>query len=319
MTVKSIDNLDGTETLDELDAMLAAAESAGYADDDGADNEQHVNQPTETDVDTAPSAAEEGDKQQPQAELEQEVVESEAEPAKGVASKDGKHIIPYEVLAAERAEAQRLKEEVAQLRSATGERDKLQALLEKHGIEHSASDPELSMEQIEQLAEDYPDVGGVLVGIARKLQAMEKAAAPPAANPVLDALDAVPDLKAWQNQDPDRFTFAITVDDQLKADPAFADKPLAERFAEAARRTKAAFGDTIAATPKAEPAAKPKSTEPAEQDAIPHSPSSIGASNRHSVDGSAEHLAGLSNNELNARMSSMTPAQIDALLSSLDY
>lgn len=317
MTIKSIDNLDGTETLDELEAMLDAAETADN-DSDNGDEEQGTDTPTETDVDTASSTADEDDGQGADADAAQGESEDDTA-ARGVASKDGKHIIPYEVLAAERAEAQRLKEELAQMRSAADERDKLQSLLKKHGIEHTADNPELSMEQIEQLAEDYPDVGGVLVGIARKLHAMEQAAAPPAANPVLDALDAVPDLKAWQDGDPDRFTFAITVDDKLKSDPAFADKPLAERFAEAARRTKAAFGDATEEKAPPPPAAKVKAEPEKEQDAIPNSPSSIGASNRHSVDGSAEQLAGLSHNELNARMASMTPAQIDALLSSVDY
>lgn len=308
MTVKSIDNLDGTETLEELEAMLDAAESGELGDehDDTGHDETGTTEPTETDVDTAPSAAEDEEVQGDSDGNEQDEGDSHT---KGIASKDGNHIIPYEVLAAERAEAKRLKDELEQYRSATEERDKLQALLEKHGIEHDAP-TDVSMEQIEQLAEDYPDVGSVLVGIARKLQAMEQAAAPPPANPVLDALDAVPDLKAWQDGDPDRFTFAITVDDQLKSDPEFADKPLAERFAEAARRTKVAFGDIT----KVKAAEKPK-----DEDAIPQSPSSIGASNRHQVDGSAEQLAGLSTNELNSRMASMTSAQIDALLSSLDY
>lgn len=299
----NIDNLTGTESLEELEALLAA--------NDAADTDDGTSTNAETDVTTDSSTAAEGEGQAAEAVTEQEDGKQdsdESEPgAKGIASKDGKHIIPYEVLAAERAEAQRLKEELAQLRSASDERDKLQALLEKHGIAH-ADDPQLNMEQIEQLAEDYPEVGGALVGIARRLQAMEAASAPIAANPVLDALDATPDLKAWQASDPDRFTFAITVDDQLKLDPAFADKPLTERFAEAARRTKAAFGDTAPASKvNAQPTAK-------EVDVIPRSPSQVGQTVQAPTS-QAERYQAMSQEQLMAEMSSMTPAQIEALLS----
>ncbi|MBM7455178.1 hypothetical protein HNR62_001038 [Oceanisphaera litoralis] len=297
----NIDNLNGTETLEELEALLAASE-AESADD-------ATNTGSGTDESPAPSAAEQDDGQSDQTATEQD--DGQGQQARGIASKNGQHIIPYEVLEAERAEARRLREEVEQMRAASAERDKLQALLEKNGI--AAESDELTMEQIEQLAEDYPDVGKALVGIARKLQTMEQAAAP-AANPVLDALDAVPDLKAWQDGDPDRFTFAITVDDQLKSDPAFADKPLAERFAEAARRTRAAFGDAVAparAETKADAKAEPQAKD---VDLIPRSPSQVGQTVQ-SPTSQAERYQAMSQEQLMAEMSSMTPAQIEALLS----
>lgn len=297
MTV-NIDNLTGTETLDELEAMLAATEAEPEAD----------TTPTETDEQTAPSAAEGSEGDQGQAGQGSEQEEANAG-ARGVASKNGQHIIPYEVLEAERAEARRLRDEVEQLRAAQAERDKLQAVLDKHGIEAESDD--LSMEQIEQLAEDYPDVGKALVGIARKLSAMEQSTAPAPANPVAEALDAVPDLKAWQEGDRDRFTFAVTVDDQLKADPAFANKPLAERFAEAARRTRIAFGDAV-------PAAKVKEPEAKVVDAVPRSPGDLGQSVR-APSSQTERFQSMSQEQLMAEMSSMTPAQIEALLSEQGY
>lgn len=291
----SIDELDGTETLEELEALLAAEEETPPDEPEAEDT------PTETDEKPAPSAAAEGEQDQDKGDQDTE----QDKPTKGVASKNGQHIIPYEVLEAERAEAKRLREEVEQLRAAQAERDKLQALLEKNGI--AADSDELTMEQIEQLAEDYPDVGKALVGIARKLQAMEQKPEP-AANPVLEALDAVPDLKQWQAADPDRFTFAVTIDDRLKEDPAFKDKPLAERFAEAARRTRAAFGDEV---PAAKPAPKP---EPKDVDAVPRSPGDLGQSVRAPTS-QAERYQAMSQEQLMAEMSTMTPAQIEALLS----
>ena len=296
----NIDSLNGTETLEELEALLAATETEP-ADD-------ATNTGSETDELPAPSAAEQVDGQDDPAVTDQEDDQGEQAPAKGIASKNGQHIIPYEVLEAERAESKRWREEAEQMRAASVERDKLQALLEKNGI--AADSDELSMEQIEQLAEDYPDVGKALVGFARKLQTMEQTSAPAAANPVMEALDAVPDLKAWQGNDQDRFTFAITVDDQLKNDPAFADKPLAARFAEAARRTKAAFGDAVAATT---PAAKPE-PKAKDVDVIPRSPSQVGQTVQAPTS-QAERYQAMSQEQLMAEMSSMTPAQIEALLS----
>lgn len=63
-----------------------------------------------------------------------------AEPERVVLSKDGKHTIPYEVLENARNRAQKLEQENQQLQAITGERDKLQALLEKHGIDMNAED-----------------------------------------------------------------------------------------------------------------------------------------------------------------------------------
>lgn len=80
---------------------------------------------------------------------------------------------------------------------------------------------------------------------------------------VQEIIDAVPDLLDWQH-DPasqDKFTRAIEYDKALQFDPDWKDKPITERFAEAAERTKRAFGQ--APTPKpAAPAAKPR-TDPA--------------------------------------------------------
>lgn len=77
-------------------------------------------------------------------------------------------------------------------------------------------------------------------------------------------IDENSDLLAWQ-YDPnaqDKFIRAIEYDSALQRDPDWRGKPMAERFVEAARRTKAAFGAGPAAvptpTPQAAPAAAPR-------------------------------------------------------------
>ena len=89
-----------------------------------------------------------------------------AEPERVVLSKDGKHTIPYEVLENARNRAQKLEQENQQLQAITGERDKLQALLEKHGIDMNAEDLDgKTDDELQELADDFP-VASILEGKA---------------------------------------------------------------------------------------------------------------------------------------------------------
>lgn len=298
---KNIDNLTGTESLDELEAMLEAIEREPDAElDDGTATEQ-------TDVDPAPSAGEVAAGIE-QANTEQGG-EGVAEPEKVILAKSGKHTIPYEVLEQARNEAKQLREQLAKSQQAQAERDKLAAVLEQNGIELDTSDPDsIDVAAIEELAQDYPDLGKPLAAIARKLQKLEQPAQP-AINPVQAALQAVPDLVSWREKDQDRFDFAIIVDEKLQSDPAWQGKSLDERFAEAARRTKLAFGDEVQAPPAKVPgkgAEKPA-------DFIPSSPSALGQTH-HAAPTGVERYGAMSQTELIGEMGAMTDAQMEALL-----
>ncbi|MFQ1632690.1 hypothetical protein ACK39T_04695 [Aeromonas veronii] len=302
---KTIDNLTGTESLDELEAMLAEIEQAPDVElDNGTDTKQ-------TDVEPAPSAGEvaAGNEQA----AANQVEEQASAPEKVVMAKNGQHTIPYEVLEQARNEAKQLREQLAQSQQAQAERDKLQALLEKNGIDPSVDPDDISQEELEQLAQDYPDLGKPIAAIARKLQKLEPQAAPqqvqPVANPVQAALQAVPDLAAWRDGDQDRFDMALTIDDKLQADPAWSNKPLAERFAEVARRTKLAFGDEVEA-----PSAKaPGKAAEKPADHIPSSPSELGQTHHAPATG-VERYGAMSQADLIGEMGNMTEAQIEALL-----
>ncbi|WP_148610655.1 hypothetical protein [Aeromonas sobria] len=302
---KNIDNLTGTESLDELEAMLEAIEREPDAElDDGTATEQ-------TDVDPAPSAGEVAAGIE-QANTEQGG-EGVAEPEKVILAKSGQHTIPYEVLEQARNEAKQLREQLAQSQQAQAERDKLQALLEKNGIDPSVDPDSISKEELEQLAQDYPDIGKALMAVASKLDKLEPQAAPqqaqPVANPVQAALQAVPDLAAWRDGDQDRFDMALTIDDKLQADPAWSNKSLAERFAEVARRTKLAFGDEVEA-PQAKAPGK-AADKPA--DHIPSSPSELGQTHHAPATG-VERYGAMSQTELVGELGAMSDAQIEALL-----
>ncbi|MEH8223789.1 hypothetical protein [Aeromonas veronii] len=302
---KTIDNLTGTESLDELEAMLAEIEQSPDVDlDNGTDTKQ-------TDVEPAPSAGEvaAGNEQA----AANQVEEQASAPEKVVMAKNGQHTIPYEVLEQARNETKQLREQLAQAQQAQAERDKLQALLEKNGIDPSVDPDDISQEELEQLAQDYPDLGKSIAAIARKLQKLEPQAAPqqvqPVANPVQAALQAVPDLAAWRDGDQDRFDMALTIDDKLQADPAWSNKPLAERFAEVARRTKLAFGDEV----EAPPAKAPGKAAEKPADHIPSSPSELGQTHHAPATG-VERYGAMSQTELVGELGAMSDAQIEALL-----
>lgn len=306
---KNIDNLTGTESLDELEAMLEAIEREPDAElDDGTATEQ-------TDVQPAPSAGEVAAGNE-QANTEQGG-EGATEPEKVILAKSGQHTIPYEVLEQSRNEVKVLREQLAASQQAQAERDKLQALMEKHGINPDVDPDDISQEELAQLAQDYPDLGKSIAAIASKLQRLEQQAAPqqvtPATNPVQAALQAVPDLMNWREKDQDRFDFAIIVDEKLQADPAWQGKSLDERFAEAARRTKLAFGDEAIPPTKA-----PGKEADKPADFIPSSPSALGQTH-HAAPTGVERFGTMSQTELIGEMGAMTDAQMEALLEQAGY
>jgi len=301
-----INNLTGSETLEELEAALEAVE----LEEDGGEGK--ATYPEKTDVEQSAPSADEG-------KASDQGNEPEGE-GKAIASKDGKHRIPYEVLEQTRNEAKAWRERAKQLEGLAAERDKLQAMLDEHGIKPDADVSKLDLEAIEQLADDYPELGKLLVPMARKLEQLEKATTgqvkqpDPQAHPVETALQAVPDLAAWREGDQDRFAFAIHVDEQLKSDPTWTDKPLADRFAEAARRTKAAFGDAVEQATT--PASGKETKAPAKDDRLPDSPSALGQSFKATTE--EDRYASMSQEELMSHMGSMSPAQIEAMLAKFD-
>lgn len=305
----SIDNLTGTESLDELEAILEAIEREPDSElDDGTGTKQ-------TDVQPAPSAGEvTAGNEHANSELGGE---EGGDPEKVILAKNGQHTIPYEVLEQSRNEVKVLREQLAASQQAQAERDKLQALMEKHGINPDVDPDDISQEELAQLAQDYPDLGKSIAAIASKLQRLEQQAAPQpvplAINPVQAALQAVPDLMSWREKDPDRFDFAIIVDEKLQADPAWQGKSLDERFAEAARRTKLAFGDEV--TPPTKAPGK-EADKPA--DFIPSSPSALGQTH-HAAPTGVERFGAMSQTELIGEMGAMTDAQMDALLEQAGY
>ncbi|EAQ6132246.1 hypothetical protein AXA88_26965 [Salmonella enterica] len=136
-------------------------------------------------------------------------------------------------------------------------------------------------------------------------------------------MNAVPDLKTWQQSDPDRFSLAVHLDEKLQNDPAWKDKPLTERFAEVARRTRAAYGEVPQEPVVEEDKSQKVLTEAADKVAkaeaaasVPDSPSDVGNSAPLAQD-KFEQLLGASYADAEAVMSGMSDADIDAILEKL--
>ena len=133
-----------------------------------------------------------------------------------------------------------------------------------------ANELEITDEELAEVANDIPVVGKLAKRL-RELEAAQAKAKPepahveddftPPAQPdaVQDAIDGVPELLAWQNdRDQTRFSMAVQADAFLRTNPAWANRSLEERFAEAVRRVNAELAPATPPTPQATPRRNPQ-------------------------------------------------------------
>jgi hypothetical protein len=264
----------------------------------------------------------------------------------GILGKDGKHVIPYAVLEAARAESRRIAESNQQTANEL-EQTKRQLQVLTQQVNQAGLTPaqlpeqsQITPEQLAKLQNDFPDMAGVITTMVQKIDylqqkmpAAQQPAIEPTGDPVINAIKATPDLSKWQSEDPDRFTLAVHIDDTLKNDPAWKDKPLTERFSEVAKRTKAAYGEQVEDS-QSQPATTAQAAQPAATQltaeqlqkiaddklaaakaatAVPASPSDIGSTTVHQPT-LLEQAANADDQQLQAMFANMTEAQIDALL-----
>ncbi|HDM8092981.1 TPA: hypothetical protein PXN44_003861 [Yersinia enterocolitica] len=262
------------------------------------------------------------------------------EKPKGILSKDGQHVIPYDVLVAERTERQRLAGTNQQTATELAEAKRQLAALTRQ-INSAGMQPvplpekaQVTPEQINSIRENFPEMAAVLDTVVQKIDYLQQgqpaqASHQPSGNPVTDAMNAVPDLKSWQDQDPDRFTLAVHIDTNLQNDPAWKDKSLTERFVEVAKRTKAAYGESVEpvqqeqatttttaatqTTADVQRIAAEKLAAATAATQVPGSPSDLGVTTTHTAS-PLEQAANASPDQLQAMFAGMTDAQIEALL-----
>lgn len=267
-----------------------------------------------------------GDKQAPTPGAGTEEEEQSQETVKGILAKDGKHVIPYDVLEAERAEKQRITQRYEQqLAEEQRKIDLLTSQIKQAGMtpDPLPEDARISDEQIAKIREDYPEMADALTLMARKydyLQSQIQEAQPQQQTEDQDnsagaaALSSVPDLVEWNQSDPDKFAVAAHIDEKLQNDPAWKGKPMTERFAEAARRTRIAFGEAPEQEPdvasvqgevaqqqaKAALQQAQQKIQQAESSAMPASPSDLGSS--------------VETTDLLTQIANATPAQLQEIM-----
>lgn len=173
----------------------------------------------------------------------------EEPPIEGVATKDGKRVIPYAVLQEARQTAthaaSRAQQLAAEVQRLTGE---MQALKQgQQAAESKAPAVSFSPEELAQMETDFPHMAKLARGYAalqeellRTKQAVATqppAAAPaPAANDLQELIDDRPLLARWQAKGGTAWAMAVERDQKLMADPAWAGKTTAERFDEVQRQ-----------------------------------------------------------------------------------
>jgi hypothetical protein len=142
----------------------------------------------------------------------------------------------------------------------------------------SHEDLDLTDEELADLKANFPSQYKVAM-IAKQLRETQQQTRdledgndgfqPPQYTPeVQEVIDQVPDLLAWQHDEAsqDKFARAVEYDNALRADPDWKGKPVTERFAEAARRVRAATaaqGPAPAPSPTPAPAPAGTRTDPA--------------------------------------------------------
>lgn len=157
-----------------------------------------------------------------------------------IATRDGKGTIPYAVLAAERRRVAELERRLAEAAkpAASATPEAAAAAGADDGEDDGDADSD-EAELLSQLRAEYPEkLVNVLeraleraTSAEQRIAAYENAQRAVKQQNVTDVIDADPVLSQWRDaEDASTFDVAIEIDDQLRKDPRWRDKPMAERF-----------------------------------------------------------------------------------------
>jgi len=252
-----------------------------------------------------------------------------------VASKNGKHTIPYDALVKNRDRASKLQGEVSQLKQeleqATTAKQKNEILtrqLEEAGItpdrlpEEMLNDPQAMQTIIDEI--DGP-AGQIIAAMFNKIQGSSQAQqdSTPQGDDPLDNPELA-ELKGWLNSDKDRWDAAVSIDSKLMNDPKFAGASDVERFAEVQRLVKASFADPVVDAVNEDLQQKQADKQQAQQPPaqqqqpqlaqVPNSPSSLSGGNLDTKQSAQQAMLDQDVHGLEAAMNSMSADDLEALL-----
>lgn len=257
---------------------------------------------------------------------------TKADEAAPIASRDGKHTIPFSVLENERKARQQaetmvsdLNERIAQLQSQaeTGER-----------AADAGHEPAISADDLEALRADFPAFAKVIEAQMGKIAQLETQVSTVSSREaerqaevqrttqeqVRDAIDASPKLLKLE-ADPEAWETVVEIDKAFRAKPEFRDLSFAQRFEKVVQRYEAVHGpvdvpaaqnksDSVSAKDKAAALLKEKG------DVTPRSLSDL-PGGLPDAGSEAERAENMSAIDMGLMMQNMTPAQIDAYLNKL--
>jgi hypothetical protein len=301
--------------------------------------------------DPAPAATDEQTKNDPASKEQQEAKQGQTEPEQvpqGVATKDGKHVIPYSVLKSERDRASRAEQVAAEMQERVKALEAIQSGNQgaKQG-ESARTDQrqptvsDLSPEDLEALKEDFPTVYKAVMAsmaAADRLQAQlapveetvrnaEAEQARSAQETVQDAIDSIPKLAHIQASNKEAFELAKQFDANFRTQSAGADKPLTERFAKITEMVESALGpiDVPGSKPtsqanaedlKKAAIAKANASAKATKTDVPTSLSEFPVG-QHAAQDEREAAEQLTHQQLAEKFSSMSAEQMDAYFQTL--
>lgn len=197
---------------------------------------------------------------------------TETEPA-GVLTKDGKHVIPMTVLTDTRNALQRANDRARELAEAN---ERLKQELETRQAGQAPQTPQaevptISAEELAELEANFPEQGAMFAKLVKANEALQAQLKEVARTPapaqhaaqevdLQELIDQRPLLSQWQAKGGMAWRAAVEKDQELSADPEWATKPYADRFAEVERRIAEDFGIQVTNTtaPAATPAPAPK-------------------------------------------------------------
>lgn len=236
-----------------------------------------------------------------------------------IASKDGKHTIPYDVLRTEREKRRAAEQAMQELQARVD-------AMQQTGKPQEVAEGEASTDDLDSMAEDFPAVAKLLAHtrkleqqlqtVAQRMEQEDRQRQEATMSEVRQAVDANPTLLHWEHNDPDRWAAAIEADTKLQASPAHRGLTLEARLAKAVEIVDAFYGpDTTA--PRAP--TKPQNSPPKKAAAAKDAPRTLSDIPGGAVPASdpVEEFAQMSADRLGAQMANMTPDQISALLNRL--
>lgn len=253
-----------------------------------------------------------------------------------VKTADGKHEIPYDVLANEREQKRQFQQ---QLQEANERLKRLEQQAEQGRAEQEAQTGSQDDTPVENLdVESLREYAGDEVADAIKAQQeqirrlneevrqrdereqQERQEAEQ--RTVQQDIDSVPELATWQSNGSPLWDAAVSADNRLREDPEWSSKPRQERFKEAVRLVKREAG--VPEQPSSSQGDKPEDVDKrAEQalegarESVPRTHSDAGVGGEHPATSEAEKVERMDVTELEEKLNTMSPEEQDAWLASL--